>query len=509
MLGVEVFLMGVNRVSRFLHRAKRAGFSVTLHVLLFLVISSWCGETYAAQLRLSWLDTANNENGFEIERKTGADGTFEQVAIQGANLNFYPDNNLAPDTTYCYRVRAFNTFGTSAYSNEACAMTSTIIATLETPEDGQAVSGIDIIRGWSFDTQEEGKISGIDLFLDGTLVSVVPCCSPRSDVQAAFPQFSSANTENSGWGVTINWGLLSVGAHTVQVGVRNIAGETLSTESRTVTVVRPGDFEFLDQFDLSTATASIVNDELVVEGIVVRDKATQQQKEIDTRFRWFSSSQSFGLVGAITKTEGTSAQSFFRWLLASLLTTFQRASTPTAVHADSGFMATFESPEEGQAVSGIGLCRGWAFAGQVNAAISGVRLLLDDTLAGFIPCCSARLDVAAAFPDAPNALNSGWGITLNYGRLSSGLHRLGVQIQSSAGDSLTLSRGVTIVNIGGFEFLNQFDLSTATAQVQDGTLIVIQGANVRDKVSEQTKMVDVVLQWRQDTQALGIVASSE
>src|SRR5712692_1101771 len=503
-----VVLIRSNVISSILLRAWRNRFKALLPIFLLLIACIWRGEAHAAQLHLSWIDNSSNEDGFEIERKIGENGTFVQIAIQGANLNFYTDDNLTPGTTYCYQVRVFNAVGKSEYSNEACVTTSTIMATLESPENGQSVSGIAIIHGWGFDTQDGGKISGVDLFIDGTHASSVPCCSPRSDVQAAFPQFPSLNTENSGWGAVMNWGVLNGGFHTVQVQIRNAAGGTFSTEPHLVTVVKPGDFEFLDQFDLSHATASIAGDELVVGGIVVRDKVTQQQKGIDARFRWFSSSQSPGMVEAVTKQEASSLWSLFVSLFSPFVTALEGVSTPTGAHAAPCLVAAFESPEEAQAVSGIGLSRGWAFAEQADDSVAEVRLLIDGTLGTPIPCCSTRTDVATAFPALPNALSSGWGITFNYGVLSSGFHMLGVQIRSSAGDLLTLSRGMTVVRLGDFEFLDQFDLSHATARVQDGMLIVVQGVKIRDKASGQSKVVDVFLQWRQSIQALAIVASN-
>src|SRR5262245_2517839 len=213
-------------------------FQDLLPIFLLLIACIWCSEAHAAQLHLSWIDNSNNEDGFEIERNIGENGTFVQIATQGANINFYTDDNLAPSTTYCYQVRAFNAVGNSDYSNEACATTSTIVAALESPENGQSVSGIAIIRGWGFDTQDGGKLSGVDLFIDGTHASSVPCCSPRSDVQAAFPQFPSLNSENSGWGAVMNWGVLNSGFHTVQVQIKNTAGGTFSTEPYVVTVVK-------------------------------------------------------------------------------------------------------------------------------------------------------------------------------------------------------------------------------------------------------------------------------
>jgi Divergent InlB B-repeat domain len=77
----------------------------------------------AAQAVLTWSDNSTNEAGFYIERRVGMSGTYQQIASTGANSTSYTDPNLTSSTTYCYRVRAFDASGTSAYSNENCATT--------------------------------------------------------------------------------------------------------------------------------------------------------------------------------------------------------------------------------------------------------------------------------------------------------------------------------------------------------------------------------------------------
>src|SRR5262245_772157 len=116
----RTLLIGSDAISHFLLQRCRKRRQVLFLMLLLLTICIQHGEANAAQLHTIWTDNANNEDGFEIERKIGENGTFGQIAIVGANLNLYTDDNLIPGTTYCYRVRAFNTFGKSGYSDEAC-----------------------------------------------------------------------------------------------------------------------------------------------------------------------------------------------------------------------------------------------------------------------------------------------------------------------------------------------------------------------------------------------------
>ena len=78
----------------------------------------------STQINLSWTDNASNETGFKIERKTGAGGTYSQIATPGANVTSYNDTGLTAGTLYYYRVRATNAIGDSAYSAESSATTS-------------------------------------------------------------------------------------------------------------------------------------------------------------------------------------------------------------------------------------------------------------------------------------------------------------------------------------------------------------------------------------------------
>jgi len=75
-----------------------------------------------SQINLTWTDKSVNEDGFKIER-AGNNKVFSQIAITGAGQNFFSDSGLSRNTTYYYRVRAFNAAGNSGYSNTASART--------------------------------------------------------------------------------------------------------------------------------------------------------------------------------------------------------------------------------------------------------------------------------------------------------------------------------------------------------------------------------------------------
>lgn len=80
---------------------------------------------FGTGVTITWIDNATNELGYRIERKTGT-GNYIQVAVVGANVTTYSNTGLAANTSYQYRVRAFNLVGDSAYSNEVEAISDQV-----------------------------------------------------------------------------------------------------------------------------------------------------------------------------------------------------------------------------------------------------------------------------------------------------------------------------------------------------------------------------------------------
>jgi hypothetical protein len=66
---------------------------------------------------LEWVDNANNETGFVLQRRVGAGAWDDAYATLPENTTSYLDVDLLPET-YTYRVVAYNDFGTSPASNE-------------------------------------------------------------------------------------------------------------------------------------------------------------------------------------------------------------------------------------------------------------------------------------------------------------------------------------------------------------------------------------------------------
>lgn len=95
------------------------------------------------RIDLNWMDLANNEQGYIIQRKSGSEGLWTQIATMPSNSCSYQDLELESHTTYHYRAKAYNANGSSSLSNEVYAITAGIIApvvaTIAPLETGQAL----------------------------------------------------------------------------------------------------------------------------------------------------------------------------------------------------------------------------------------------------------------------------------------------------------------------------------------------------------------------------------
>ena len=77
---------------------------------------------------LSWTDNSNTETGFEIERSDDGGTTWTSVTTEAANAVTYSDAGLGSTTTYAYRVRAVNSFGSSEWVGGAGVTATTEVS---------------------------------------------------------------------------------------------------------------------------------------------------------------------------------------------------------------------------------------------------------------------------------------------------------------------------------------------------------------------------------------------
>lgn len=109
------------------------------------------------QVILTWKDMSSNELNFEMERRTG-NGSFEKhlTGIQ-PNITTVTDKKVDQNTTYTYRIHAWNQSGFSPYSNEATVtikLPATAGEIIQCPAIGQGklkymVYSASVPQGWN------------------------------------------------------------------------------------------------------------------------------------------------------------------------------------------------------------------------------------------------------------------------------------------------------------------------------------------------------------------------
>ena len=386
-----------------------------------------------------------------------------------------------------------------------------IQVTLESLVEGQFVSGILPITGWAFATSDEPDNTDpipvtVELFIDGQSQGPIPCCVDRTDVQAVFGDAAL----NSGFGQVFNFGLLrgigemseeraeedpTPGQHTIRIEVTAEGVESQSIE-RTVTVVRPGGYEFLERPSLLGANSPDINEdqEIMFRNVTIRDPNSNETKTIELWLAWQPNIQQLVVVGSRT--------------LSTQTDTPQPGLETPDPDDESAITAALENPP-GQSASaqvtagGIGVVSGWAFAENADAGIGRISLRIDgeapEMLDDEIPCCSERADVQGVFPNAP--LNTGFGGLVNFNRLPSGVRRIGIEIQDDADPpaSRIIDHDVTVVRLGNAEVLDMFDMSGATVRLA-GSLLILEDVVIREKGNTDTMTVDAGFLWNESCQ---------
>ncbi len=110
----------------------------------------------SCSIELVWTDNSSNETGFKVERKQGYGGSWAEMFSLIENTVSFTDTGLVDGMLYYYRVNAFNSYGSSAYSN-----TDSAITTMNRPRNltAQNTGGVNVLLNWhDFSNSEEGFV---------------------------------------------------------------------------------------------------------------------------------------------------------------------------------------------------------------------------------------------------------------------------------------------------------------------------------------------------------------
>jgi fibronectin type 3 domain-containing protein len=130
------------------------------------------------QIRLSWSDKSDNEDGFKIERSENGI-SFVLVATAAIDSITYIDTGLVEDKSYWFRLRAYNSGGDSSYSNTGSAMTPVCPRPPQSPSalTAQAVDCRQADLTWSDNSANETQFH-IERSSDGAVFLEIAAAGP-------------------------------------------------------------------------------------------------------------------------------------------------------------------------------------------------------------------------------------------------------------------------------------------------------------------------------------------
>ena len=167
----------------------------------------------SSRIRVTWNDNSGSEDGYKLDRRQSGASTWERPATLSANATTYTDSGLPEDTTFYYKVKAYNGGGNSEYSNVGSATTPVDLQPPAAPDNpsATAVSTTEIRFTWRDNSGDEADFY-IRRSLDG------------SDFYALPAIIVAANTTSySDTGLTPNT------PYWYKVKARNAAGESAYT----------------------------------------------------------------------------------------------------------------------------------------------------------------------------------------------------------------------------------------------------------------------------------------
>jgi len=169
----------------------------------------------SSQINLSWTDNSTNETAFRVERAPAAAGPWTYIG--STTLTGYGDSGLAASTTYYYRVAAYNSYGTSAYTNTASAITQAASGLPSAPLSlvASAVSSSQINLTWADTSSNE---TGFKI--------------ERSTSTITWAQIATVGSNVTSYSST---GLLASTTYSYRVRATNTAGDSAYSNTASAT----------------------------------------------------------------------------------------------------------------------------------------------------------------------------------------------------------------------------------------------------------------------------------
>ena len=449
------------------------------------------------------LEIRTNEDGYKVFSGERVDLTIDNIiASEGPRVPDWNVSQKAFETAFVYVLAPgeeadpeklgrlgeirdefsayWNSITGRASSMNSAQASHVLRVQLEEPVEGEIHTGVGNLRGWAV---ADLGIDKIEIWIDDEYAFDVPYGGARGDVGNAFPDI--AGSGESGFSMAFAYSALAAGAHTAKAVAYDSSG-SVKESAISFSVVKFEESFIADPnaVDLSNASCSVSGDEVSVTDAVV------SSDPLDMVLKWRTAEQGFEII----EIQGSGAGVAMLQQRQAMPARDAAANTETS---GAALKVTLEEPVSGEIHGGVGNLRGWAVASQ---GIEKIEIYIDGGYAFDAPYGGARGDVGAAFPEVPNATESGVSLAFAYSNLAAGSHTIEAVARATDGQEVRSAATFEVV-----KFAQNF-ISDPQAVNLDGAACTTEG----DAISITGAVVagetyDMVLDWRTAEQGFEIV----
>ncbi|AGK95923.1 Ig-like domain-containing protein [Clostridium pasteurianum] len=322
------------------------------------------------------------------------------------------------------------------------------VGCIDTPSEGQTISGSNMINGWFLDGNGVKKV---EVLVDGTLVGTASYGDGRLDVSKVYPSY---NNGNSGYHYSLDTTKLTNGRHTIVIRETGNNNSQTNLSGRNITVANPvigcidtpsegqaisGSSMINGWFLDSTGVNKI---EVLVDGTVV-GTASYGDGRLDVSkvypsYNNVNSGYHYNLDTTKLK-DG-------RHTIVIRETGNNNSQTNLGgrnITVSNNPVGCIDTPSEGQTISGSNMINGWFLDGN---GVKKVEVLVDGTVVGTASYGDGRLDVSKVYPSYNN-VNSGYHYSLDTTKLTNGRHTIVIRETGNNNSQTSLSgRNITVSN---------------------------------------------------------------
>ncbi|NRR24054.1 Ig-like domain-containing protein, partial [Brevibacillus sp. MS2.2] len=281
---------------------------------------------------------------------------------------------------------------------------------LDSPENGELISGTYTLKGWYLDPR---GVSTISILIDGVKIGEASYGDVRPDIESQYPAYQNGN---AGFHYQLDTRVLTVGTHTVSVKVQNTDGQQTVIEETTVYV---GDMEPVSGLhaDVTSLDLTVEASHQLVVSTVLEDKTV---KDVTSLAEYTSSDESIVTVDSTGVVKGIG----YGNTVVTIRYEGQSITIPVTIKKEEPLTPRWEveTPVSNSTISGTALIRGWYLE---PSGVSKIEVYLNGEAIGEATYGLNRPDIEASYPQYQNA-TAGFEYSLDTTQLNEGIHSIKV-----------------------------------------------------------------------------------